>query len=196
MARRIFLGDGVPTALKKLAEGQQELISALAVAGISPSQISDLQAAIVAALSPGLSVQSGSFTPTFSFETPGDLSVAYSTQFGVYRRMGDLVWVNTRLVFTPTYITSSGLARFGGLPFTVSAETLNNAGDFSTGSSIVFPAGTTDAAFLFLSGTTLSAISSFGSGVSGTQWGLTQFPTGASTVIPFTGWYVTTDPMP
>jgi hypothetical protein len=56
----------------------------------------------------------GTFTPTFTFETVGDLSVSYAQQSGVYRRIGHLMIVDARVSFTPTYTTATGTARFGG----------------------------------------------------------------------------------
>lgn len=61
----------------------------------------------------------GSFTPTFTFPTVGNLSNAYTTQTGLYERIGNVVFIYYRLNVTPTHTTASGTARLGGLPFTV-----------------------------------------------------------------------------
>lgn len=63
----------------------------------------------------------GTFTPKFTFATPGDLSVAYANQFGRYTRTGDEVTISYRMIFTPTFTTSSGNATLLGVP--VSATT-------------------------------------------------------------------------
>jgi len=55
-------------------------------------------------------------TPTFTFVTPGDLSVAYTIQSGYYWRVGDIFLFSYAIAFTPTYTTASGLAKFNGLP--------------------------------------------------------------------------------
>lgn len=57
-----------------------------------------------------------SFTPTFTFATPGDLSVSYATQVGFYSVDGDSVVVFINMAFTPTFSTASGDARIVGLP--------------------------------------------------------------------------------
>lgn len=61
----------------------------------------------------------GTFTPTFTFQTAGDLSVSYNVQDGVYTRIGDVVFCRLTLECTPTFTTASGAAFIGGLPFTV-----------------------------------------------------------------------------
>ena len=69
------------------------------------------------------SITYGSWTPDFTFATPGDLSVAYNVapfipQVGVYARIGNVVYVSWVIIFTPTFTTSSGSALITGLPFT------------------------------------------------------------------------------
>ena len=60
--------------------------------------------------------EEGTWTPAFSFATPGDLAVTYSNQTGNYRIVGKLCIATFTLEFTPTYTTSSGNARVTGLP--------------------------------------------------------------------------------
>lgn len=62
--------------------------------------------------------EEGDFTPTFDFDTTGNLSNSYTTQVGTYEKVGRMFWFMYRLVWTPTHTTSSGNARFDGLPFT------------------------------------------------------------------------------
>jgi len=54
----------------------------------------------------------GTYTPTFTFSTVGDLSVSYSVQTGFYRQFptptGSLVWIYGTMQCTPTYTTASG----------------------------------------------------------------------------------------
>lgn len=62
--------------------------------------------------------ESGTWTPTLTFDTPGDLSVAYSVQVGDYRRCGDVVSAAFRVALTTwTHTTASGSLRIGGFPF-------------------------------------------------------------------------------
>jgi hypothetical protein len=60
-----------------------------------------------------------SFTPTFTFATPGDLSVSYATQVALYERIGNVVTYTIYLTCTPTFTTGAGAIRIAGLPLTV-----------------------------------------------------------------------------
>ncbi len=68
--------------------------------------------------------EEGSFTPTFTFGTPGDLAVTYTRREGVYTKVGDLVLVEYQ-IFTSafTHTTAAGNATITGLPFTSNATT-------------------------------------------------------------------------
>ncbi len=57
------------------------------------------------------------FTPTFTFATPGDLSVSYATQVGLYERNGNIVNYIIILTCTPTFTTASGAIRIS-IPLT------------------------------------------------------------------------------
>lgn len=59
------------------------------------------------------------FTPTFSFATPGDLSVVYTDQTGFYSRIGNVVFFNMSVLCTPTWTTGSGGLRLNGLPINI-----------------------------------------------------------------------------
>ena len=64
----------------------------------------------------------GTFTPSLTFATPGDLSIAYSTQTGRYARVGNIVTVHVNLITsTFTFTTASGALTLNGLPFAVNA---------------------------------------------------------------------------
>lgn len=62
-------------------------------------------------------VETGEFTPTFNFVTPGDLSVSYTVQEGYYHVIGPLLHYSLRLFCTPTWTTGSGDIRIEGLPY-------------------------------------------------------------------------------
>lgn len=72
--------------------------------------------------------ETGTFTPTLTFATPGNLSVAYTTQSGRYVRYRDHVHVQGRLVCTPTFSTASGELRVSGLPFISITDAANRSG--------------------------------------------------------------------
>lgn len=68
--------------------------------------------------------EEGTFTPVLTFVTPGTSSVVYSTQTGVYTKIGDLVTVCIILVTTTfTVGTAAGNVIITGLPFTVNTST-------------------------------------------------------------------------
>lgn len=68
---------------------------------------------------PLITPQYGSWTPVFTFEVPGDLSVTYATQVGRYIKIGKLVILTGQISTSAfTHTTASGDARITGLPFT------------------------------------------------------------------------------
>lgn len=123
----------------------------------------------------------GTFTPTFSFVTPGDLSVSYTLQDGFYVRIGRLVTVGIVLLFTPTHTTASGNAFISGLPFTSkSGSTVNIYAPIGLFSSVTFPASNTYLTILLGQNSAAFGLRSYGSGSSSTPWSVTQFATGQS----------------
>ena len=67
--------------------------------------------------------EKGTFTPTITCVTPGDLSVTYTQQTGTYSRTGDTVTYRVDVRFEPTHTTASGELRITGAPFLVSNAT-------------------------------------------------------------------------
>jgi hypothetical protein len=69
--------------------------------------------------------EEGTWTPTVTFATPGDLAVTYNTnqRQGIYTRTGNRIIVNF-LVGTSsfTFTTSSGVLQITGLPFTAKTD--------------------------------------------------------------------------
>lgn len=67
--------------------------------------------------------EEGTWTPVLTFATPGNLSVAYSTQLGSYLKLGQLVWTSFHITTSAfTHTTASGLLTITGLPFTSAAS--------------------------------------------------------------------------
>lgn len=67
--------------------------------------------------------EEGTFTPTVSFGTPGNLSVTYSTQTGRYTKVGRQVLVTINIVTSAfTHTTASGNFLVGTLPFTPASQ--------------------------------------------------------------------------
>ena len=79
----------------------------------------------------------GTWTPTLTTATPGDLSVAYSQRIGSYIQIGKLVivWLNVA-TSTFTWTTASGILQITGLPFT-SSSAINFTGGMADTSGIV-----------------------------------------------------------
>lgn len=65
--------------------------------------------------------ETGTWTPTFDFATPGDLSVSYSVQVGQFWRVGAILHFSLNVGFTPTFSSASGAAILS-LPRAASAE--------------------------------------------------------------------------
>lgn len=122
---------------------------------------------------------SGLWTPTAAFATPGDSSIAYTTQTGTWTRVQDRVMLDFFLNFTPTIGTASGNLVIGGLPFAM-ADTSVIVGSvlFVTG-NFAFPAGRSQA-FLNAQSSTLLRISTHGTDASQSQITATEVNTGES----------------
>lgn len=64
----------------------------------------------------------GTWTPAVTFATAGNLSVSYAVQAGRYSVVGDMVYVDVTLTFTPTFSTASGNLIITGLPVAANAS--------------------------------------------------------------------------
>jgi hypothetical protein len=128
-----------------------------------------------------------SFTPTFTFATVGDLAVAYTTQLGVYSRIGDMVFFNYVLVFTPTFTTSAGAARFSGLPITPGIVTYCVIGNKSA--NLTFPAGSTQICAAPSSGNAWFNLVGFGTATAQTALTTTSFVSTQSHTVAVSGMY-------
>jgi hypothetical protein len=64
-------------------------------------------------------ITTGSWTPTLVYATPGSGTVAYTTQAGNWFRIGNLIFIDFFLIFTPTKGTASGVLTMPTLPFGV-----------------------------------------------------------------------------
>lgn len=77
--------------------------------------------------------EEGTWTPAFTFVTPGNLSIAYSTQVADYTKIGRDVRAALNITTsTFTHTTASGLATITGLPFTIGGSA-NPAGSLFWG---------------------------------------------------------------
>lgn len=162
----VALGTGVQTALGQNVTGSGGIALKTSPVFVTPT----LGAAVATSINFGGSSlstysQLTAWTPVVTFTSPGDLSVAYSTQTGSYSRIGNIVVVTFNLIFTPTYTTSTGNFNITGLPFTVNAG-CNGTGKFIT-SGITFPAGTTSLVGTAFPSTTLIIFTGIGTAGNG-----------------------------
>jgi hypothetical protein len=67
--------------------------------------------------------EEGTWTPTITYETPGTLSVTYSTQAGTYTKVGNTVTLSFGIRLSGfTKGTASGTLRVGGVPFSAAFD--------------------------------------------------------------------------
>lgn len=119
------------------------------------------------------------FTPTVTFAVPGDLSVVYTTRTGFYWQVGNLINLRLRVAFTPTYTTSSGIFKIEHPLLVSSSGTLGGTINVQLGSSLVFPAGTTQIFPIPFASADFIGLRGIGDGVT-TDLTVTQFPTGVA----------------
>jgi hypothetical protein len=131
------------------------------------------------------------FTPTLSFATPGNLSVAYATQIGFYVREGDCVFYKILLTCTPTYTTASGNLQIGGFPFAASSTASSNTYGVAASANVgcTWPAGTTMLFGSVLSNQTFANIFAFGSNVANGTLTTSNVPTAIAHTFVLSGFY-------
>ncbi len=106
------------------------------------------------------------WTPTVTFATPGDLSVAYNTQLGRLVRTKDgSIFANFDLIATPTFSTATGQLRMDGLPLSAAISLEPSAGPLSAFSNVT-KAGYTNFGVRKDAGNTYVFFEASGSGVS------------------------------
>jgi hypothetical protein len=130
--------------------------------------------------------EEGTFTPTFTCGTPGNLSITYDTRTGTYTKIGRQVTVFVNLAFSAfTHTTASGIVLISGLPFTPGVTSFaptaawggfTSANYTQLGSQIV---GTVSNLYLTKSG----------SGQTFSNISITDFPTGGTPSIYMTATY-------
>lgn len=65
------------------------------------------------------------WTPTLTFATPGDLSVAYTTRLGEVTKTGNSVRATFSIVTSAfTHTTASGALQITGLPYAVASDSI------------------------------------------------------------------------
>ena len=134
---------------------------------------------------------SGSFTPTVTFATPGDLSVSYAAQTGTYVRVGQMVLITVTLTFTPTYTTASGAFTITSLPYTITGTPTAAVADLN--SSFAWP-GSTDS-MVVVRQTSSTGLKLYGmkTAGNGSNFTTTNLPTGSQFIVTLSMIYQTPD---
>ena len=131
--------------------------------------------------------EEGTWTPTITFATPGNLAVTYSAQTGRYTKIGRQVFYEVRLITSSfTHTTASGILTLAGLPFAAAATGLS-AGACALG-------GYTKAGFTQIFLETAATVSAFaflatGSAVSPASLTTNDMPTAGTVTIVGGGHY-------
>lgn len=127
----------------------------------------------------GVAYASGTWTPVLTFATPGDLSVAYSSQSGTWTRVGNRILLDFNIVTsTFTHTTASGALRISGLPFTVGTGSIG-----SLHWSGITKAGYTDLSSLGAAGFTLIVVQASGSGQPAVAIASGDMPSGGTVTL-------------
>lgn len=126
--------------------------------------------------------EEGTWTPAITCQTPGDLSVAYTYQNGLYTKVGNHVSV-TYLTITSafTHTTASGAFRMSGLPFTSGATVVQPsfAGTFSG----LTKANYTQVAIHIIQNASVFVAYASAQGQTYAEIQITDFPTAGSVVL-------------
>lgn len=126
--------------------------------------------------------QQGSWTPVFTFATPGDLNIAFDVQDGRYHRIGNMAHVAFRIrTSTFTHTTAAGNLQIsqsggGGIPFA-------NGGIFAMGPlrwTGITKAGYTDIAVRSAPGEAIYQLNASGSGVGAALVAAADVPSGGT----------------
>ena len=128
----------------------------------------------------------GTWTPIFSFTTPGNLSVVYTGQQGFYVRVGRYMLIRFNIACTPTFTTSSGSFIIPGLPI-ASGATLGVAygSVVNAGSGISYGASKTFIVTYLGQNSTNLIIGANGSAQNNTAFTPANFTSGS--VVQFSG---------
>lgn len=143
-------------------------------------------------------VRTGTFTPTMTFATPGDLNISsYAAQVGTYVRIGSLVVATVNLAVNAgnaTWTTAAGDLQTTALPFTSKNVTQDfhlGSGQFQTWTK----AGHTLVSARVIPNSTVCTFVTSGSGVTNATLDVASFTSGVSAfTVRFTLCYETSDP--
>jgi hypothetical protein len=127
--------------------------------------------------------EEGTWTPALTFATPGDLSVAYTTQVGAYTKIGNAVIAQFTIVTSSfTFTTASGNLTITGLPFSSINTTGQNYANAMRWSGIT-KAGYTSGVSFLTPGSSSLLMRMDGSGVAEALVTAADTPTGGSVIL-------------
>lgn len=124
------------------------------------------------------------WAPIVTCNTPGDLSVAYTRQGGVWAQSDGLVFAGFDLQFTPTYTTASGSFQIQGWPETILDNVTWGGVLRSITGAVTWPAGVTQLTpTFFAAGTTAPQFMQLvgsGTGINTIALAITGFTSGTA----------------
>jgi hypothetical protein len=124
-----------------------------------------------------------SWTPVFTFATPGNISYAGSTINGYYETAGNIYVVTFAITTTPTFTTASGNAQITGLPVASNSGTGNVAvGNFSI-SSTTWPTLATSLSLQIAAGASLITLVGSGTAQASANFTTSNFVSGVAITI-------------
>jgi len=127
------------------------------------------------------------YTPTVTYATPGDLTVAYTAQQGQYRLAGNLVCFNANVSFTPTFTTASGAIVISA---PIKSGPVVGAGVLSCDpGTVTWPASRTMVTASIALGSQGFTLNALGSGVAASALGAAHYLTGVAYTIQISGCY-------
>lgn len=132
----------------------------------------------------------GTFTPTFTFATVGDLGVSYATQVGTYTRTGNRVNITVAITCTPTYTSASGVARISGLPVAGGGSVIQAFATAISGANTDWRAGGTSITAAVVSSATYAQIYTSGPDTVLSTLTTTNIDSGVAITIYFAGTYL------
>lgn len=130
-------------------------------------------------------VEEGNWTPVLTCNTPGDLSITYSTQSGTYKKVGRRVFITFAVIASSlTHTTASGTVKITGLPFFCGTFEISGYGSASEWQGIT-KANYTQLGFLVIAGNNFISPRMSGSGQNIAYLTIADIPSGSgvSTVI-------------
>ncbi len=132
----------------------------------------------------------GTWTPSISAVTQGDLALSNVTSSGEYRVIGDMVFIAFVITATVTYTTASGIMHITGLPIPCGNHGFNYSIDPSLpGGAMILAGSGTSYGFEVQSGSSFICMISFKSSAAAGTQGITNNPSGTTYSLSGSGWY-------